>query len=71
MYHRLQNKCYPKGVYLPISKLNSILPVANLLAHNKHKSNLLLRYNSLQGAAVNCTFSDTFGGNIYFAGDST
>ena len=24
----------PKGVYLPISKLHSILAVANLLAHN-------------------------------------
>ena len=25
----------PKGVYLPISKLHSILAIANLLAHNK------------------------------------
>ena len=24
----------PKGIYLPISKLHSILTVANLLAHN-------------------------------------
>ena len=24
----------PKGVYLPISKLNSVLAVANLVAHN-------------------------------------
>ena len=29
-----------KGVYLPISKLHSILAIANLLAHN----NLWLRY---------------------------
>ena len=34
MYHRQQNKCYPKGVYLPISKRDTILAVANLLAHN-------------------------------------
>ena len=32
--HRQQNKCYPKGVYLLISKLHSILAVVNLLAHN-------------------------------------
>ena len=34
VYHRQQNICYPKGVYLPISKLHSILAVANSLAHN-------------------------------------
>ena len=40
MYHRQQNKCYPppqkkkKSVYLPISKVHTILAVANLLAHN-------------------------------------
>ena len=34
-YHQQQNKWYPsKGVYLPISKLHSILAVANLLGHN-------------------------------------
>ena len=33
MYYQHQNKWYPKGVYLPISKLYSILAVANLLAH--------------------------------------
>ena len=36
MYHFQQNKIIniiPKGVYLPISKLHSILAVANLLAH--------------------------------------
>ena len=26
---------------------------------------------SLQSAAVNCSFSHTFGGNIYFAADGT
>ena len=29
MYHHQQNKWYPKGVYSPISKLHSILAVAN------------------------------------------
>ena len=33
LYHQQQNKCYPKGVYLPISKLHSILAVANFFAH--------------------------------------
>ena len=32
--HQQQNKWYPKGVYLPISKLHSILAIRNLLAHN-------------------------------------
>ena len=34
MYIQQQNKWYPKGAYLPISKVHSILAVANLLAHN-------------------------------------
>ena len=45
LYHHQQNKCYPQRyafyyillyftIYLPISKLHSILAVANLLAHN-------------------------------------
>ena len=34
MYHQQQNKYYPKGVYLPISKIHSILAVANLHAHS-------------------------------------
>ena len=34
MYHRQQEQCYPICVYLPISKLHTILAVANLLAHN-------------------------------------
>ena len=34
MYHQQQIKWYPKGVYLPITKLHSILAFANLLAHN-------------------------------------
>ena len=59
----------PKGVYSPISKLQSILVVANLLAHNNKSQICYCGQISLQSAAVNCSFSDTFGGNIYFAGD--
>ena len=62
----MQNKCYPKGVYLPISKLLSILSVANLLAHNNKSQICYCGQISLQSAAVNCTFSDTFGGNIIY-----
>ena len=60
-----------KGVYLPISNPHSILAVANLLAHNNKSQICYCGQISLQGAAVNCRFSDTFGGNIYFAGDGT
>ena len=66
-----QNKCYPKGVCLPISKLHSILAVANLLAHNNKSQICYCGQISLQSAAVKSSFSDPFGGNIYFAGDST
>ena len=61
----------PKGVYLPIWKLHSILAVANLLAHNNKSQICYCGQISLQSAAVNCSFSDIFGGNIYFAGDGT
>ena len=50
----------PKVVYLPISKLHSIVAVANLPTHNN------ISQISLQSAAV---FLTPFGGNIYFAGD--
>ena len=60
-----------KGVYLPISKLHSILAAANLLAHNNKSQICYCAQILLQSAAVNCSFSDTFGGNIYFAGDGT
>ena len=52
MCHRQQNKCYPKGVYLPISKLRSILAVANLLAHNNKSQICYCGQISLQSAAV-------------------
>ena len=61
----------PKGVYLPISKLRSILAVANLLAHNNKSQICYCGQISLQSAAVNCSFSDTFEGNIYFTADGT
>ena len=61
----------PKDVYLPISKLHPILAVANLLAHNNKSQICYCGQISLQSAAVNCSFSDTFGGIIYFAGDGT
>ena len=62
----------PKGVYLFIPKLHSILAVANLLAPNNIIQFCSCGQISLQSAAVNCSFSDnldTFGGNIYFADD--
>ena len=59
----------PKGAYLPISKLHSILAVANLLAHNNKSQICYCGQISLRSVAVNCTFSDTFGGNTYFAGN--
>ena len=52
---------------MPISKLHSIL--ANLLAHNNKSQFCYCGLISLQSAAANCSFSDTFGGIIYFAGD--
>ena len=54
---------------LPISKLHSILAVVNLLVHNNKSQVCYCDQISLQSAAVNCTFSDTIGTNIYFAGD--
>ena len=51
-YHRQQNKCYSKGVYLPISKLHSILAVANLLARNNKGQICYCGQISLQSAAV-------------------
>ena len=51
-----------KGVYLPISKLHSILAVPNLLAHNNISQFCYCGQISLQSAAVNCSFSGNFGG---------
>ena len=52
-------------INVPISKLHSILAVANLLAHNNKSQICYCGQISLQSAAVNCSVSDTFGGNIY------
>ena len=61
----------PKVVYLPISKLHSILTVANLIAHNNISQICCYCVQiSLQSATVNFSFCDTFRGHIYFAGDS-
>ena len=63
----------PNSVFLPISKLYSILAASNLLAHNNISQICYCVQISLQSAAVNFSFStnDTFGGNIYSAGDDT
>ena len=59
LYHRQQNKCYPQRFfYLPISKLHSILVVANLLAHNNKSQICYCGQILLQSAALNCRFSD-------------
>ena len=61
-------------VYLPISKLHSILAVANLLAHNYISQICYCGQISLQSATVKCRFSDNLTplwGNIYFAGDGS
>ena len=60
----------PKGVYyLPISKLHSILAVANLLAPNKITICYYAQINSLE--LKSSVASKTFGGTIYFAADGT
>ena len=38
----------PKGVYLSISKIHSILVAANLLAHNNITLNYYIQVNSLR-----------------------
>ena len=70
LYHRQQINVTPNGVYLPISKLHSILAVANLLAHNNKSQICYCGQISLECAAVNYNLIPS-GGNIYFAGDGT
>ena len=50
--------CYPQRCLLAISKLHSILDVANLLAHNNIRQICYWNQNSLQSAALNSSFSD-------------
>ena len=59
-----------KGVYLPISKLHSILAVANLLDHNNKSHICYCGQISLQSAAVFLTIRHLWG-NTYFAVDCT
>ena len=56
----------PKGVYLPISKLHSILAVVNLIAHNNISQICYCGQISLQSAAVNCSFSDNLTHEVSF-----
>ena len=61
-----------KSVYLPISKLHSILAIANLLANNNLSQICYCSQISLPRAAGNCKFSDKLKpleDNIYFASD--
>ena len=51
----------PKGVYLPTSKLHSILAIANLLDHNNKTQICYCGQISLQSAAVNCIFLTPLG----------
>ena len=48
----------PKGGYLLILRLQSILTVANLLAHNNTSQICYCGQISLQSTAVKCSFSD-------------
>ena len=54
----------PKDVYFPISKLQTILAVPNLLARNNIWLCYYVRVNLLRQV-------NTFGGTIYFAVDGT
>ena len=48
MYHQQQNKWYPKGFHLLISKLHSILALLNLLGHNNITISYYVQVNSLR-----------------------
>ena len=65
---------FTQRCFLAIPKVHSILAEANLRAHNNISQICYCGQILLQGVALNCSFSDnminTFGGNIYFAGDA-
>ena len=64
----------PKGVYLPISKLHSVLALANLFAHNNITISYYVQVNSLYGSnqvQLRNGQIDTYRGTIYFAADGT
>ena len=67
MYYYHQNNTPYLGVSLPIQY--SISADANLIGHKNKSQICYCDQISLQSAAVNCSFSDTFGGNIYCTGD--
>ena len=69
--NRQQNKRYPQRCLLAHFEATLYLAVVNLLAHNNKSQICYCGQISLQSAAVNCSFSNTFGGNIYFAGSVT
>ena len=46
------------GVFLPISKLYSILAVANILARDNRRGICYCGQISLHNAAINCSFPD-------------
>ena len=70
--HRQQNKCYPQRYLFALFEATlDFSRIANLLAHNNKSQICYCGQISLQSAAVKCSFSGTFGGNIYFAGDGT
>ena len=61
----------PKGVYLPVSMVHSILAAANLLAHNnkiKFVTAVKFNYKVLEFFSF---FLILLGGTIYFADDGT
>ena len=60
MYHRQQNKRYPKVLAHFEATLD--FSRSELLAHNNISQICYCSQISLQSAAVNCSFSDTFGG---------
>ena len=64
----------PKGVYLHISKIDLYFRRSKFtcqVAHNNISQICYCNLISLQSAAVNCCYSDAYGGNIYFAGSGT
>ena len=48
MYHQQENKWYPQGFLLPISKLHFILAAQNLLAHNNITIDYYVKVNFLR-----------------------
>ena len=67
----------PKGVYMPILKLHSVLAITNLLSYNNINIDITyyVRVNSLRlkwnVASKWASYLTTFGGTIYFAVDCT